>query len=56
VIPLDGRVLGTAVHVLASLCKKFEVALVIFVTEKGRLSSIATLSDVLGKTGCDDAS
>ena len=40
----------------APLCKKFEVALIILITEKGRLSSIATLSDVMGKTWCDDAS
>jgi hypothetical protein len=40
----------------APLCKKFEVALVILITEKGGLSSISTLSDVMGKTWCDDAS
>jgi hypothetical protein len=40
----------------APLSKKFEVALVILITEKGRLSSISTLSDVMGKTWCDDAS
>jgi hypothetical protein len=36
--------------------KKFEVALAILITEKGRLSSISTLRDVMGKTWCDDAS
>jgi hypothetical protein len=40
----------------APMCKKFEVALVILITEKGRLSSISTLSDVMGKTWCDNAS
>jgi hypothetical protein len=40
----------------APLSKKFEVALVILITEKGRLSSISTLNDVMGKTWCDDAS
>ncbi len=40
----------------APLSKKFEFALVILNTEKGRLSSISTLSDVMGKTWYDDAS
>ena len=38
------------------LPKKFEVALVILVTEKGLLPSVSALRSVMGKTWCDDAS